>query len=73
MFHIKDHCTIRMFNSIIIIKLFYDMIFLSITTLSQDMFIVHFFINYICILELYYLYVCTFMAIYATPTSCFWQ
>ena len=66
-FYSKDHCTIRMFNSIIIIKLFYNMIFLFITTLSQDMFIVHF-LNfiYICILEFYYYWyiiVCTFMAI----------
>ena len=53
-----------MFNSIIIIKLFYNVIFLFITTLSQDMFIVHF-LNfiYICIFEFYYLFVCTFMAI----------
>ena len=34
--YIKDHCTIRMFNSIIIIKLLYYVIFLFITTLSQD-------------------------------------
>ena len=41
------------------------MIFLVITTLSQAMLIVHFFLNfiYICIFEFYYLYVCTFMAI----------
>ena len=41
-FYIKDHCTMRMFNSIIIIKLFYNVIFLFITTLSQDMFVVDF-------------------------------
>ena len=48
-----------------IIKLFYNVIFLFITTLSQDMFIVHLKkkIIYICIFEFYYLYVCTFMAI----------
>ena len=52
-----------MFNSIMIIKLFYKVIFLFITTLSQDMFIVNFFIIYICIFNFYYLYVCTFIAI----------
>ena len=52
-----------MFNSIIIIKLFYNMIFFCITTLSQDMFIVYFLSIYICIFKFYYLYVCTFMAI----------
>ena len=46
-FYIKDHYTIRMFNSIIIIKLFYNVIFLSITTLSQDM---------IMLIFLFYLY-----------------
>ena len=55
-----NHYTIRMFNSIIIIELFYNAIFLFITTLSQDMIIVYFFI-YICIFELYYLYVRTFI------------
>ena len=50
-----------MFNSIIIVKFYYNVIFPFITTLSQDKFIVHFF--YICIFEFYYLYVCTFMAI----------
>ena len=61
-FYIKDHYTIRMFSRLIIIKLFYNVIFLFITTLIQDIFIVYCFI-YICIFEFYYLYVCTFMAI----------
>ena len=39
-FYIKDHYNIRMFNSIII-KLFYNMISLFITILSQDMFIAY--------------------------------
>ena len=45
-----------MFNSIIIIKLFYNAIFLFITTLSQDMFTVYFLFIHICIFKLYYLY-----------------
>ena len=52
-----------MFNSIIIITLFYNVIFLFITILSKDMFIVYFLFIYICIFKFYYLYVCTFMAI----------
>ena len=54
-----------MFNRIIIIKLFYNVIFLFITTLSQDMFIAHLKkkIIYKFIFEFYYLYVCTFMAV----------
>ena len=43
----------RMFNSITIIKLFYNIFFLFITTPSQDMFIVYSFI-YVCIFELYH-------------------
>ena len=50
-----------MFNRIIIIKLFYNVIFLFITTPNQDMFIVYIFIYFI--FKFYYLYVCTFMAI----------
>ena len=49
-----------MFNSRII-KLVCNVIFLFITGINQDMFIVFFI--YICTFELYYLYVCTFMAI----------
>ena len=46
-FNIKDHYTIRMFNSIIIIKLFCNVISLfNITTLSQYMFIVFFSLKY---------------------------
>ena len=52
-----------MFNSIIIITLFYNVIFLFITILSKDMFIVYFLFIYICIFKFCYLYVCTFMAI----------
>ena len=60
-----------MFNSIIIIKLFYSVIFLFITTLSQDMVIAHYFnFIYICTFEFYYLYVCTFMAIGNTSLFC---
>ena len=44
-------------------KSHYNVIFLFITTLSQDMFIVYFLFNYVCIFKFYYLYVCTFMAI----------
>ena len=52
-----------MLNIIIIIKLFYNVIFLFITTLSQDIVKVYIlFLIYICIFEFYYLYVCTFMA-----------
>ena len=42
-FYIKAHYTIRMFNRIIIIKLFYNAVFLFIT-ISQDMFIAYFFV-----------------------------
>ena len=45
----------RMFNSIIIIKLFYNVIFLFITTLGQGMFIVHFFLEFIPIVSDFFL------------------
>ena len=51
-----------MFNRIIIIMLFYNVISLFITILSRDMFMVYFFYLYLYI-SILFLYVCTFMAI----------
>ena len=51
-----------MFNSIII-KLFYKVMSLFITTLGQDMFIIYILFIYICTFEFISICICTFMAI----------
>ena len=66
MFTIKDHYTIRMFNSIIISKLFYKYNVISLFnnySKSRYVYGIFYCYFYIYIFKFYHLYVCTFMAI----------